>query len=334
VGIFNSGAGNLDRKEALMNRARGISRREFVRWAVAAPVAAAVAEEFLGRLAFALEGAVKEYPIVWIQASACSGCSVSVINTIHPSIKNVILEQVLPGHRLILNYHGTLMAATGSISLDAAKKAVETYAGKFVLIVEGAIPTKANGAYGHVGSEGGKPVPMQEWIDRFGRKAMAALTVGTCAAYGGLPAAAPNPTGCMGLSDFFALRAIKTPVVNIPGCPCHPDWFIGTVAKILLYGLPKPEELDDQGRLKLFFNRSVHARCIYRDYLDDGVFASKFGEEGCLLELGCKGPFTNADCPIRRWNGSVNWCIGANAPCIGCTEKGFPDAHSPIYQRR
>ena len=317
-----------------MPHPRAISRREFVRWAVAGPMAAAVADDFFPRLAFALEAAVKEYPIVWLQASACSGCSVSVINTIHPSIKNVILEQVLPGHRLVLNYHGTLMAATGAPSLAAAKAAVEKYAGKFVLIVEGAIPTKGNGMYGHLGTEQGRPVPMMDWIDRFGRQALATLTVGTCAAYGGLPSAAPNPSGCTGVLEFYGMRGIKTPVVNIPGCPCHPDWFIGTVAKILLYGLPKPEELDDQGRLKLFFNRSVHSRCVYRDYLDDGIFASKFGEEGCLMELGCKGPFTNADCPIRRWNGSVNWCIGANAPCIGCTERGFPDAHSPIYQRR
>jgi len=317
-----------------MTQRRGISRREFVQWAVAAPVAAAVAESFFSRLAFALEEVVKEYPILWLQASACSGCSVSVINTIHPSIKNVILEQVLPGHRLILNYHGTLMAATGALSLAAATAAAKQYAGKFVFIVEGAVPTKANGAYGHLGSERGKPVPMLEWVDRFGRAAMATLTVGTCAAYGGFSAAAPNPSGCMGVSEFYALRGIKTPVVNVPGCPCHPDWFIGTVAKILLYGLPKPEELDNQGRLRVFYGRSVHSRCIYRDYLDDGVFASRFGQEGCLLELGCKGPFTGADCPIRRWNGSVNWCIGANGPCIGCTEKGFPDAHSPIYQRR
>jgi hydrogenase small subunit len=167
-----------------------------------------------------------------------------------------------------------------------------------------------------------------------GKNALATLSVGTCAAYGGLPAASPNPTGCKSVTDVYKDLNIKSPVINIPGCPCHPDWFIGTVAKILLYGLPKEKELDEYQRLKLFFGRSVHNRCIKRDCLDDGIFATKFGEEGCLLELGCKGPFTNADCPIRLWNGSTNWCIGAGAPCIGCTEPGFPDAHSPIYQRR
>jgi len=311
-----------------------VSRRDFIRWAAAAPAAMATIDEFLPKLAAALREAVKEYPIIWLQASTCSGCSVSVINTIHPSIKNVILEQVLPGHQLILSYHGTLMAATGSLSVQAARETADKCKGKYVFVVEGAIPTKENGAYGSVGEKNDKPITMLEWMDSFGRDAMATLAVGTCAAYGGLPAAAPNPSGSKGVTDVFQMLNIPTPVINIPGCPSHPDWFIGTVAKILLYGMPKPKELDDQGRLKLFFNKSVHSRCVNRDYLDEGIFATKFGEEGCLLELGCKGPFTMADCPIRLWNGSVNYCISAGAPCIGCTEKGFPDAHSPIYQRR
>jgi hydrogenase small subunit len=311
-----------------------LSRRDFIRWAIAAPAALSAADAFLPKLAAAMQEAIKEYPIIWLQASTCSGCSVSVINTIHPSIKNVILEQVLPGHQLILTYHGTLMAATGSLSVDAALEAAKKYKGRYVLVVEGAIPTKQNGIYGHIGEEEGKPMTMLRWIDLLGRDAMATLTVGTCAAYGGISAALPNPSGSMSVSDVYQMLNITTPVINIPGCPCHPDWFIGTVAKILLYGMPQPKELDEFGRLKLFYGRSVHNRCINRDYLDEGVFATKFGEEGCLLELGCKGPFTNADCPIRLWNGGVNWCINAGAPCIGCTEKGFPDAHSPIYQRR
>ena len=317
-----------------MSPRHGITRRDFVRWAVATPAALTLMKDFPEKLAAALQDVVKEYPIIWLQASTCSGCSVSVINTIHPSIKNVILEQVLPGHKLILAYHGTLMAATGSLSVDAARDSASKYKGKYVLVVEGAIPTKQDGIYGSVGDDNGKPFTMLKWVDFLGRDAMAALTVGTCAAYGGLPSAEPNPSGSKGLTDVFAMLNIATPIINIPGCPCHPDWFIGTVSKILLYGMPKPKELDEFGRLKLFYGRSIHNRCINRDYLDDGVFASRFGDEGCLLELGCKGPFTNADCPIRLWNGGVNWCINVGSPCIGCTEKGFPDAHSPIYQKR
>lgn len=316
-----------------MSAAKAISRRDFLRWAAGVPLAASISVEFLPKLAQAIQEAIKEYPIVWMQNSTCSGCSVSVINTIHPSIKNIILEQVLPGHQLILSYHGTLMAATGSMSIETVRETAKKYQDKYVLIIEGAIPTRENGIYGYIGEEE-KPITMLDWTKLLAPHAMVVLAVGTCAAYGGISAAAPNPSGSMGTQDALQMLKIETPVINIPGCPCHPDWFIGTVAKILLYGMPKEKELDQYGRLKLFYGRSVHNRCINRDYLDEGIFAENFGEEGCLLELGCKGPFTNADCPIRLWNGSVNWCIAAGSPCIGCTEKGFPDEHSPIYQRR
>lgn len=316
-----------------MSAAKEISRRDFLRWAAGVPLATGILVEFLPKFAQAIQEAIKEYPIIWMQNSTCSGCSVSVINTIHPSIKNIILEQVLPGHQLILSYHGTLMAATGSLSIETARETAKNYQGKYVLIIEGAIPTRDNGIYGYIG-EDEKPMTMLDWTKQLAPHAMVVLAVGTCAAYGGISAAAPNPSGCMGAQEVLQMLQIQTPVINIPGCPCHPDWFIGTVAKILLYGMPKEKELDQYGRLKLFYGHSVHNRCINRDYLDEGIFAENFGEEGCLLELGCKGPFTNADCPIRQWNGSVNWCIAAGSPCIGCTEKGFPDEHSPIYQRR
>lgn len=312
----------------------GFTRREFLKWAAAVTAITPFTQAFLPKLGAAIEGAIKEYPLIWMQTSACSGCSVSVINTIHPSIKNVILDQILPGHQLLLDYHSTLMAATGVLSTDTAMKTAREKKGKFIYIVEGAIPTREDGIYGTLGEEKGKPITMLEWVRRLAPDAMAVLAVGTCAAYGGIAAAAPNPSGCVGVGEAMKMLHIDTPVVNIPGCPCHPDWFIGTVARVLLYGLPKPKELDEFGRLKIYFGKSVHNRCINRDYMDEGVFAEHFGEVGCLLEIGCKGPFAMGDCPVRLWNSGVSWCINVNAPCMGCTEPGFPDAHSPLYQRR
>ncbi len=310
------------------------NRREFFRWAAAATAMTEFNQAFLPKLSAQIQKAVKEYPLIWMQTSACSGCSVSVINTIHPSIKNVILDQILPGHQLSLNYHSTLMAAAGGLSMNAAVETANKYRGRYLYLVEGAIPTADDGIYGTLGEENGKPVTMLEWVRRLAPGAMAILTIGTCAAYGGVAAAKPNPSGARGVGDVLRTLGISTPVINIPGCPCHPDWFIGTVARVLLYGLPKPKEVDEHGRLKTYFGKSVHNRCINRDYMDDGIFVTKFGEVGCLLEIGCKGPFTYADCPVRQWNSGVNWCISANAPCMGCTEPGFPDEHSPLYQRR
>jgi hydrogenase small subunit len=310
------------------------TRRDFLRWAAAAGTVTAWSEEFLPKLGAAVQEAVKEYPLIWMQASACSGCSVSVINTIHPSIKNVILDQILPGHQLLLNYHSTLMAATGSLSTDTAVETASKNKGKFIFILEGAIPTNESGIYGTLGEKASHPVTMLEWVRRLAPDALAILAVGTCAAYGGVAAAKPNPSGAMGVGEVLKTSGIATPVVNIPGCPCHPDWFIGTVARVLLYGLPRAKDLDEAGRLKIYFGKTIHNRCINRDCMDEAEFAPRFGEAGCLLELGCKGPFTYGDCPLRQWNSGVNWCVSANAPCMGCTEPGFPDAHSPLYQRR
>ena len=315
-------------------RRYGFTRREFLEWAAAATAVTQLSEAFLPKLQAAVAEAVQEYPLIWMQTSACSGCSVSVINTIHPSIKNVILDQILPGRQLFLDYHSTLMAATGKLSTDTAVETARKNKGKYIYIVEGAIPTQDGGVYGTLGEEDGKQVPMLEWVRRLAPDAMAVLAVGTCAAYGGVAGARPNPSGAKGVGEVLKASSITTPVVNIPGCPCHPDWCIGTVARVLLYGLPKPNELDSDRRLKVYYGKSVHNRCINRDYMDEGVFAANFGDAGCLLELGCKGPFTMADCPVRQWNSGVNWCINANAPCMGCTEPGFPDAHSPLYQRR
>lgn len=315
-------------------RKHGFNRREFTKWAAAATGMTEFSQAFLPKVGAAVAEAVKEYPVIWMQDSSCSGCSVSVINTIHPSIKNVILDQILPGSQLFLNYHSTLMAATGELSTLTAMETARKYKGKYIYIIEGAIPTKDDGIYGTLGEKDGKPVTMLEWLRRLAPDALVILAAGTCAAYGGISAAKPNPSESKGVGELLKAMNITTPIVNIPGCPCHPDWFIGTVARVLLYGLPKPNELDEFGRLKAYFGKTVHNRCIHRDSMDDGVFATKFGEVGCLLEIGCKGPFTHADCPLRQWNSGVNWCISVNAPCMGCTEPGFPDAHSPLYQRR
>ena len=156
------------------------------------------------------------------------------------------------------------------------------------------------------------------------------IAFGTCACYGGIPSGSPSPAGCVGVSELFRMEGVNKPVINIPGCPPHPDWFLGTVAHLLLAGMP---ELDEFLRPKLFFDKTIHENCPRRAYYDEMKFAKKFGEEGCLYELGCKGPYTHADCPLRMWNGGVNWCIANGSPCIGCTEPGFPDDLSPFYEK-
>ncbi|MBA7624461.1 Periplasmic [NiFeSe] hydrogenase small subunit [subsurface metagenome] len=279
------------------------------------------------------EAKVQEYPVVWIQTGSCTGCSVSVLNSVSPSIKNVLIDEVIPGKHVNLKFQATIMAGQGQAVLDVLEEVPKTNKGGYILVVEGAIPTKDGGIYGTMGEKDGKAVPMASRVEALAKDALAIIALGTCAAFGGIPAGKPNPGGYVGTDQFLKPRGIATPLINIPGCPPHPDWFVATVASVLLSGLPKPEELDEHKRPKVFYGKLIHENCPRRAYFDEGKFAKKFGEPGCLNELGCKGPVTYADCPLRMWNHGVNWCIGAGSPCIGCTEPGFPDLMAPLYQK-
>jgi hydrogenase small subunit len=173
---------------------------------------------------------------------------------------------------------------------------------------------------------------MQSWVETLAEDALAVVALGSCAAFGGIPAARPNPTECRSVGEILEAKSINTPLVNVPGCAPHPDWFVGTIASILLSGLPKPEDLDEHKRPKAFYGQTIHENCPRRAYYDENKFAKKFGELGCNYELGCRGPITHADCPVRLWNDKVNWCVGCGATCIGCTEPGFFDI-APLYEK-
>jgi len=274
---------------------------------------------------------VKEQAVIWLQGAGCTGCSVSLMNSVSPSIRNLLLDEIVPGKHINLLFHPTLMAASGEMAveviLDKERKS------DYLLVLEGAIPTAKNGIFATVGEENGKPLTIYSRFKQLAKGALAVVTVGSCASFGGIPAARPNPTGSKSASDVLEEENIKVPCVNIPGCPPHPDWFVATVVHIMLNGLPQAEELDDLNRPKFIYGQLIHENCPRRPFFDEGKFAKNFGEEGCLYELGCKGPFTYADCPNRLWNGGTNWVIGAGSPCLGCVEPIFPDTSGPFYKK-
>ncbi|MHB0878572.1 MAG: hydrogenase small subunit [Anaerolineae bacterium] len=281
-----------------------ITRRAFLRYAVAAGVGLGLGEDVLARVETVLAQTALP-PVVWLSGSGCTGCSVSLLNAVNPTIDGLLTGTIA------LKYHSTLMVAAGDLAVAAATSTAQ--AGGHILVVEGAIPTAFGGRCCYVWDEGGVPVTMTEAVSSLAANASHLVAVGTCASYGGIPAAFAG-AGAVGLGAFLG-----RPVVNLPGCPAHPDWIIGGLAA-LLAGTPPP--LDARGRPTTYYPaEAIHERCPRREREE----ANSFGQAGlCLKELGCKGPSTHADCDIRRWNNGQNWCIGANGLCIGCSEPTFP----------
>ena len=173
--------------------------------------------------------------------------------------------------------------------------------------------------------------PVTELVTQLARRAQAVIAIGACAAFGGIPAAENNPTGAMSVPDYLNSRGVSTPTIRLPGCPCHPDWFVGTVVHTLAFGLP---ELDGLARPTMFYGRLIHDQCPrFADY-ERERFATTFGEDGCLFKLGCIGPRTHADCTWRHWNAGTNTCIKAGAPCVGCASEEFASKTSfPLYTK-
>ncbi len=268
----------------------------------------------------AVKARASNTPVVWMQGQSCSGCSVSLLNATNPDIAELLTDTIN------LEFHHTVMGGTGDTALQMLDKAIAEQKGKFVLVAEGAIPTGANGEFCTVGLKNGKPYPEVERIRDLGNAAMAILAVGTCAAYGGIPGASGNVTGAKSVQEILP----NATIINIPGCPAHPDWVAGTIAHVLLFGIP---ELDEFKRPLVFYGKTVHENCERRGYFDDGIFAEDYSGTGCLINLGCKGADSYCDAPIRSWNNRTNWCAESGGPCIGCTQPTFPDHTDGLYAR-
>jgi hydrogenase small subunit len=272
---------------------------------------------------------IVEVPVVWLQGASCSGCVVSLLNSFSPSIHTVLLRELAPGRHVNVRFLMTAMAGSGQQVVDVLTETATERPGGYVMVMEGSIQL-GHEQFATLGAAGGGEVSIAEKAAEMARSAMAVVCMGTCAAFGGIPSGAPNPTGACGVAELLAREGIDTPVVNIPGCPPHPDWLLGTLAAVVRYGLGAVA-VDELGRPTMFYGKLVHETCPRRADFDAGKFARNFGEPGCLYELGCKGPVTYADCPTRLWNTGTNWCIGGGSPCHGCVEPDFPDRLSPLY---
>ncbi|MHC4617008.1 MAG: hydrogenase small subunit [Planctomycetota bacterium] len=272
------------------------------------------------------------FPVVWLQGAGCTGCSVSILNAVSPRIQNLLLDELVPGKQLNLLFHATIMAGQGEPVIKVLKDTEKKRKGGYVLVVEGAIPTAEEGHYGSIGEIDEQRVTVEQSVAELGENALLTIALGTCAAFGGIPAGKPNPTLCKGVKTIFNEKGIETAVVNVPGCPPHPDWFTGTISVVLFSGV-EALEVDNLARPTLIYGKLIHENCPRRADFDKSKFAEKLGDAGCLYKLGCRGHYTYADCPLRQWNNGVNWCVKAGSPCLGCVEPEFPDGTSPIYEK-
>jgi hydrogenase small subunit len=287
-----------------------ISRREYLQFCATLAATLGLARGAEAAVAKAIETA-KRPSVIWLHFQECTGCTESLLRAEHPTLEKLILDVIS------LEYHETLMAAAGHQAEAARQAAMKANKGKYVLVVEGAIPTKQNGIYCKVGGHTAIDMLKESAAD-----AAAVIAIGSCASWGGMPSTGPNPSGASSVSDILG-----KPVVTIPGCPPNPYNFLATVVHYLTFG--KLPEVDQLGRPKFAYSRLVHENCERRAHFDAGRFAIDFGDEGhrqgyCLYKLGCKGPETYSNCSTIGFGdaGENNWPVGCGHPCIGCTEKG------------
>jgi hydrogenase small subunit len=275
----------------------------------------AVAKRLLEEVNSGLQaGRIKRKKLVWLELNGCSGNIISLLNGFQPDFEYAITQMV------DLVYSNSMMVADGEKAINQLFTLAEGN-DEFILAIEGAVSLKNEGMYQLVGNRHGKPITGLQAAQLLGKKASEVIAVGACAVDGGPSAAKPNLSQSVGLQTVLEREIIK-----LPGCPVHPDWFLGTLGHLLLYG---PPELDQQSRPKMFYSELIHDRCPRKHWFDKGVFSEKLGEPYCLFKLGCRGPVTRVDCPTRQWNGHVNWPIGAST-CIGCSQSGFPDKMAPF----
>lgn len=307
--------GEQDLTVGEMLRRHGISRRSFVKYCTA--VASAMALPPLMGPAMAQQLSDARRPsVIYLSFQECTGCLESLTRSFSPTIESLIFDFIS------LDYDDTLMAAAGVAAETARNKAMQDNFGKYVLLVDGSIPTGAGGAYCAVGGRSAV-----DTLREAAKGAAAIVAVGTCAAFGGIPFADPNPTQAWPVDAIVGNK----PIINVSGCPPIPEVLTGTLLQFITTG--KVPDLDENRRPKAFFGTSIHDRCYRRPFYDQGKFAKTFDDEGarngwCLFELGCKGPTTYNACATVKWNGATSFPIESGHPCLGCAEPGFWDKGS------
>jgi hydrogenase small subunit len=301
-------------------RQRGVSRRQFMGFCSAIAGLLALPRGAAGQIARAL--ATRKKPtLVWLEFQDCAGCTESFLRVAQPSVADVVLDL------LSVDYHETIMAAAGAQAEANRDRVVKELKGQYIAVVEGAIPAGERGAYCTIGGRSALDIAREVLGG-----AAATVAVGTCAAFGGLPAAKPNPTGALSVEQ--AVPGLAN-LINLPACPVNAENIAALLVHHLTYGTWPP--LDGLRRPLFAYGQTIHDNCERRGHFDAGQYVEAWGDEGhragyCLYKLGCKGPVTHHNCPNVGWNENTSWPVGCGHPCLGCSEPRFWDTMTPFYR--
>ena len=289
---------------------------------------------------------IEEVHAFWIAGGSCDGCSIAAVGATSPSVED-LLRGVLPGVPKVVLHHPVLSVVAGEEFIKPFRLAAKGELGApFVVICEGSImderiAASTGGYWSGLGADededgNPQPIPSSSWVSRMSEHAAAVVAVGTCATWGGVPAAAGNPTDAEGVMDFLGedyRSALGLPVVNLPGCAPQGDNITETIAAVLLFlhGLGPLPEFDELGRPSWLFGETVHRGCTRAGFYEEGTFAEEYGDKECLVEIGCWGPVVQCNINKRGALNGMGGCMNVGAPCIGCTMPGFPDSFAPFY---
>ncbi len=266
--------------------------------------------------------------LLWLQSGGCGGCTLSVIGAEGPDL---LTSFAAAGIDVL--WHPSLSAETGRDAIAVLERVASGEIPLDILCLEGSVMRGPNGT-GRFHLMAGTQRPVMDWISDLAAVADHVVAVGSCAAFGGITAAGDNHVEACGLAydgtepggllgQGFRARS-GLPVVNIAGCPIHPDWLTETLHQIAA-GRFDRSQLDEWERPVSYTNHLVHHGCSRNEFYEFKASAERLCDLGCMMEnLGCKGTQARADCNIRAWNGSGS-CLEGGYPCINCTAPGFEE---------
>jgi hydrogenase small subunit len=300
--------------------ARGISRRDFLKFSATMSAALALPGSYAPRIAAAVAAAPR-IPIIWREGQDCAGNTEGFLRASHPSVADLVLDV------LSVEYHETIMAPSGAAAEQSMTDTIARYPNGYILVVEGSIPLADGGVYCTIGGR-----TFESIVHEAARDALAIISVGTCAFDGGLPAAAGGWTGAVGTSAVVP----GAKVINLPGCPMNVQNLTATIVHYLTF--KQWPATDSLGRPLFAYGQLIHDQCERRAHFEQGEYVQAWGDDGqrkgwCLYKMGCKGPETFANCPTVRFNDRTSWPVKVGHGCVGCTMPSFWDEMSPFYRR-